>query len=50
MGRCSTIMISPFCSITAREMQPEEWQQLQAEGFQIEPLARISGAEEFSDV
>ncbi len=37
----------PILFITAREMQPEEWQQLQAEGFQIEPLAEFSGAEEF---
>ena len=28
------------------KMQPQEWQWLQAEGFQIEPLAEFNGAEE----
>ena len=36
----------PILFVKVRKMQPEERQQLQTEGFQIEPLAEFTGAEE----
>ncbi len=39
----------PILFMMVHRMHPDEWQQLEAEGFQIEPLAEFSEAEEVAE-
>jgi hypothetical protein len=39
----------PILYMMVHKMRPDEWQQLQAEGFEIQPLAEFSEAEEVSE-